>query len=282
VRPLDRRTLLRGAGAGLLAAGIAACDTSSGPVDIPTKPPTALVTTHSGSFRSAARNGIEVGYEIILPPGHVSAAGLPVCLVLHGRGDDYQAAVKLVHLDTALATVTAGGAPPMALVSVDGGSNTYWHRRGDGDDPQRMLLDELLPLLAKTGAKTDQFGMFGWSMGAYGSLLLAEGPGYGRVAFIAGDSPALWLTAKEGVTIGAFDDAADYAEHNVFTSVSNLAGVPVRLMCGQSDYFVTGTREFAKVVPDLVAADYPVGNHDPKLWAATAVSQLTPMAHALA
>jgi hypothetical protein len=45
---------------------------------------------------------------------------------------------------------------------------------------------------------------------------------------------------------------------------------------------VTATREFAKGVPDLVAADYPVGSHDPKLWASTAVAQLTPLAHALA
>ena len=29
-------------------------------------------------------------------------------------------------------------------------------------------------------------------------------------------------------------------------------------------------------VPDLVATDYPPGAHDPKLWEATAVAQLTP------
>jgi hypothetical protein len=57
--------------------------------------------------------------------------------------------------------------------------------------------------------------------------------------------------------------------------------IPVRIMCGQSDYFVTATREFAKGVPDLVAADYPVGTHDPKLWASTAVAQLTLLANAL-
>jgi pimeloyl-ACP methyl ester carboxylesterase len=102
------------------------------------------------------------------------------------------------------------------------------------------------------------------------------------VAFVAADSPALWLTAAEGTTIGAFDDAKDYASNNVFIGQSKLAGIPVRIMCGQSDYFVTATREFAKGVPDLVAADYPVGSHDPKLWASTAVAQLTPLAHALA
>ncbi|MCW2546607.1 MAG: esterase [Mycobacterium sp.] len=235
----------------------------------------------SESFLSTARKGITVGYEVLLPPGHAIAAGLPVCLVLHGRGDDHRAAVNLLHLDQALATITLAGAPPIALVAVDGGSDSYWHLRSSGDDPQQMLLTELLPRLAASGAKTERFAMFGWSMGAYGALLLAEVLGPSRVAFVAADSPALWLTAAEGTTIGAFDNAEDYASHNVFTGQSKLPGIPVRIMCGQSDYFVTATREFAKGVPDLVAADYPVGSHDPKLWASTAVAQLTPLAHAL-
>jgi S-formylglutathione hydrolase FrmB len=200
---------------------------------------------------------------------------------MHGRGDDHNAAVKLVHLDTALAEVTRDGAPPIALVAVDGGSNTYWHLRADGDDPQQMLLTELLPHLAADGAKTERFAMFGWSMGAYGALLLAEVVGSARVAFIAADSPALWLTPAEGVMIGAFDDDADYESHNVFTGVAKLRGIPVRIMCGQSDGFVAATRAFAPLVPDLVAADYPVGGHTAELWTSTAVAQLTPLAHAL-
>ncbi len=52
-------------------------------------------------------------------------------------------------------------------------------------------------------------------------------------------------------------------------------------MCGRSDYFFANTREFAKGVPDLVAADFPKGDHDPGLWASTAVAQLTPIAKAL-
>jgi S-formylglutathione hydrolase FrmB len=247
----------------------------------PLAPLPEAVKMPPASFVSAARKGVTVGYQVLLPPGHVSIAGLPVCLVLHGRGDDYRAAVNLLHADKALATVTAGGAPPIALVAVDGGSNTYWHRRSNGDDPQQMLLDELLPRLAASGAETDRFAMLGWSMGAYGALLLAEVVGASRVAFVAADSPALWLTAAEGTTIGAFDGAADYASHNVFTGRAKLTGIPVRIMCGQSDDFVTAAREFAKVVPDLVAADFPVGGHDPKLWASTAVAQLTPLAHAL-
>jgi S-formylglutathione hydrolase FrmB len=281
VNALDRRTLLLGAGAtGLaaFAAGIAGCDSSSGTVSNPVQP-TSNKVLQADSFHSAAR-GVQVGYQVILPPGR-AAAGLPVCLVLHGRGDDHRAAVNLLHLDKALATVTKGGAPPIALVAVDGGDHTYWHRRADGDDPQKMLLEELLPRLAAAGMKTTRFALFGWSMGAYGALLLAEVVGRSRVAFVAADSPALWLTGGE-TPLGAFDDAEDFARHNVFAGRPKLAGIPVRIMCGQSDTFLPDTREFAKGVPDLVAADYPKGGHDPSLWRSTAVAQLTPLAHALA
>jgi S-formylglutathione hydrolase FrmB len=275
-----------GAGAVALAAGIAGCDPRSKRPAAQAVRPLAILpataTLQSGSFRSAARKGINVGYEVLLPPGHSSVTGLPVCLVLHGRGDDHRAAVSLLHLDQALATMTRGGAPAIALVAVDGGTNNYWHRRSSGDDPQQMLLTELLPRLAASGAKTERFAMFGWSMGAYGALLLAEVVGPGRVAFVAADSPALWLTAAEGTAIGAFDDAQDYARNNVFAGRPKLAGIPVRIMCGQSDDFVAATREFAKGVPDLVVADYPVGGHDVKLWASTVVAQLTPLAYALA
>jgi S-formylglutathione hydrolase FrmB len=282
VRPLDRRALLLGAGAAAFAAGIAGCD-SSKPLAQPGLPKAgsqAPSSAGSSSFRSAARKGITVGYQVLLPPSHSNIAGLPVCLVLHGKGDDHRAAVNLVHLDKALAAVSRAGAPAFALVAVDGGLDTYWHLRADGDDPQKMLLDELLPRLAAAGAKTQRFALFGWSMGGYGALLLAEVVGRRRVAFVAVDSPALWLTGGETAQ-GAFDDAEDFARHNVFAGRPRLAGIPVRIMCGQSDSFAPDTHEFVKGVPDLVAADFPPGGHDASLWASTAVAQLTPLAHAL-
>jgi len=166
------------------------------------------------------------------------------------------------------------------LVAIDGGDHTYWHKRVHGDDPQAMLLEELLPRLQALGAKTSRFALFGWSMGAYGSLLLAEKAGRQRVAFVAADSPALWLSPGLSAE-GAFDDAADFVRNDVFTGRARLAGVPVRVMCGRSDPFLAATQEFVKGVPDLVAAEYPAGGHTPTLWAATAVAQLTPLAHAL-
>jgi S-formylglutathione hydrolase FrmB len=273
LRPFDRRTLLRYAGAAVIASAAACSKTDSARFGAPEP----ILTR---SFTSAARQGIKVSYQVLLPPTQPAAAGLPVCLVLHGKGDDHNAAANLVHLDRALATVTQGGGPPFALVAMDGGDDTYWHARANGDDPQKMLVHELLPRLAAAGMKTQRFALFGWSMGGYGALLLAEVLGRARVAFVAVDSPALWLTGGE-TPLGAFDDAQDFARHNVFAGRPRLAGIPVRIMCGQSDSFAPDTREFAKGVPDLVAADFPKGGHEPSLWASTAVAQLTPLARAL-
>jgi enterochelin esterase-like enzyme len=222
-----------------------------------------------------------VTYQILLPPGATTPAGLPVCLVLHGRGDDHRAAVRLLHLDRALATITREGAPRIALVAVDGGDHTYWHRRSDGDDPQQMITAELLPRLAAAGLGTGRVGLFGWSMGGYGALLLAETLRAPRIAYVAVDSPALWL-APGASAPGAFDDAADFVRNDVFAGRPRLAGIPVRVVCGNSDPFVQATRQFVQRVPDLVAAVYPNGGHTGELWSATAPAQLAPLARAVA
>jgi pimeloyl-ACP methyl ester carboxylesterase len=129
--------------------------------------------------------------------------------------------------------------------------------------------------------RTNRFAVFGWSMGGYGALLLAETLGRSRVAFAAADAPALWLHPGDSAA-GAFDDADDFRRNDVFAGRARLAGIPVRIVCGRSDPFLVATRTFVAGVPDLVGADYPSGGHDDKVWAATAVDQLRPMAASLA
>ena len=201
--------------------------------------------------------------------------------MLHGYSDDHRAATHLIHLDRALATITRQGAPPIALVAMDGGFDTYWHRRAYGDDPQRMLAGRIAAAARAQGMQTSRIALFGWSMGGYGSLLLAEKLGRSRIAFVAVDSPALWLAPGRSAP-GAFDDREDFIRNDVFAGRPKLAGIPVRVMCGRSDAFYAATRVFVQGVPDLVAADFPAGGHDPALWTSTAVSQLMPLAHALA
>jgi hypothetical protein len=44
----------------------------------------------SGSFTSAARGGVDVGWTVAYPPGYEPHAGLPVTVALHGRGGTHR------------------------------------------------------------------------------------------------------------------------------------------------------------------------------------------------
>ena len=58
---------------GRCGSGLEPPDTEPGPVT-------------TGTFTSAARNGTEVGWTVVHPPGATPGDALPVCLFLHGRG----------------------------------------------------------------------------------------------------------------------------------------------------------------------------------------------------
>lgn len=286
-----RRALVLGGGAVVLAAGAGAgWRTLSAPVEpgpLPT-PTSSAGPLDGGAFTSRAC-GRDVSWQLALPPGHAAADGLPVALVLHGRGGDAAAAFAGLALGGYLADVVAAGTPPFALASVDGGDHGYWHRRASGEDTQAMLLEEYLPLLAQMGLRTDRVGAFGWSMGGYGALLLAQTTartttqtaGPSRVVAVAASSPALWSRASD-TAAGAFDDAADFAAHDVVGNASALAGVPVRLACGDSDPFASATHAFAPTVPDLASTDFGPGAHDRAYWRSTAPGQLRFLGSALA
>src|SRR5690606_18771218 len=134
------------------------------------------VTT--GTFTSAARNGAEVGWTLILPPGSQPGDALPVCLFLHGRGGSHTDATGPMELPRFLAGAVQEGVAPFAIASVDGGDATNWHRRADGDDPTAMIGDELFPLLAGQGLDVRRHAFWGVSLGGTGALYLATLPAF--------------------------------------------------------------------------------------------------------
>ena len=232
----------------------------------------------TGAFTSAARGGRRVRWAIAYPPG--STRSLPVALVLHGRGDNFATAFGGHALDRFLAAAVDDGTPPFALASIDGGDHTYWHRRRDGDDPQRMLVEEFVPLLTKRGLRTSKLGLSGWSMGGYGALLLAERLGSAGCAAVAVDSPALWRHASQTAP-GAFDDARDYTANDVFAGRSRLAGIAVRVAIGTSDPFYAAARAFVAGLRPRPATDFSRGGHTPAFWRQSASGQLRFLGHAL-
>ncbi|MEV5749663.1 alpha/beta hydrolase-fold protein [Actinoallomurus sp. NPDC052308] len=200
------------------------------------------------TFRSR-RRGTDVTAVVVLPAGVRSLWRLPVVVALHGNGGSAASAANGLRLDRYLTDVVRTRAvAPFALVTVDGGPDTYWHRRKSGDDPLGMITEELLPRLGRQGASTDRFGVIGWSMGGYGALLLAETVGAPRMAAAVASSPAIFPSYDNARRTNhrAFDDAADFARGDVFAGLGRLTGVPTRVDCGISDPFAPMVRRFRK------------------------------------
>jgi S-formylglutathione hydrolase FrmB len=197
------------------------------------------------------------------PPGNRADAQLPVVLMLHGRGGDHTSAVNDLGADRYLSAAVQAGTAPFALAAVDGGTDNYWHRRTSGDDPQRMLTAEFLPLLAKRGLRTSRYGVLGWSMGGYGALLHAAETGSGAVAAAGAMSPALWHEVSE-TAAGAYDGAEDFRAHQVFGRADALKDVALRIDCGRDDPFAGAVRDLRAEVD--AAGGVQAGAHTAGYW----------------
>ena len=210
---------------------------------IPTAPEgvVRLETVHSDA------RGRDVDLFTAVPHGHGDGKGLPVCLVLHGataRPRDFQP----FGLPRFLTAAVLRGAPPFVLMGADGGL-LYWERDpGSDDDPEQMVLEELPRWAAERGFDAGRLAGWGWSMGAFGVLHLAEvRPGFLRGAAVL--SPA--------VTPG--DD--------VFASIGRLAGTPLGVWCGRDDPLYPNARQLVAALPEpprVVA--YAPGGHTRVYW----------------
>ena len=146
---------------------------------------------------------------------------------------------------------------------MDGGPHSYYHRRADGTDAQRMIVDELLPVLRRQRLSTERFAVGGVSMGGYGALLLAEALGPARVLACAVDAPAIFPNARS-VSAGSFDSAADFRRHDVVAHAARLTGIPLRVVCGLSDPFLPGAKRLVAKVP--AEHFFGPGGHSGTFW----------------
>ncbi|EIV96303.1 putative esterase [Frankia sp. QA3] len=244
----------------------AASPVAASPVAASPDPPIGPAVVTTTTFTSAARRR-SVTMVTVAPAG--GGRGLPVCLVLHGRGDDARRAVGLLGLDSLLPAAIGAGVAPFAVVTVDGGT-AYWHRRASGDDPEAMILDEVRPRLAAAGLRTARMAVLGWSMGGYGALLLARRHP-DLVVAAAASSPAMWRSYGASAP-GAFDSATDFAAHRIL-GTAPAPGVAYRIDCGDADPFAAVSRQ---AVADLRPQEHSLGpgGHTPAYWRAAAPAQL--------
>jgi enterochelin esterase-like enzyme len=211
-----------------------------------------------------------VGWSISTP----SVPPKATVYCLHGFGGDHNFAFDAIRLPDVVAALRV----PLAIAAVDGGADSYWHPRADGTDSMAMLLDEFIPFVQQR-THTSRAGLLGWSMGGYGSLLVAE-RARSRFFAVAVASPALWTNAAQTAP-GAFDDATDYQRFDVYRGVQQLAGIAVRVDCGTGDPFYAATRRFVAALPPGHQGSFGPGSHNSTYWRSVAPGQIATIAQAL-
>ncbi|MEW6471744.1 MAG: alpha/beta hydrolase-fold protein [Actinomycetota bacterium] len=243
---MSRRSFLLGVGAGgaaIVAGGVAL--KSRGDGESPGPVPEAPVGDERVERRTSAARGKDVDFYTAVPAGHGDGKGLPVCLVLHGSSataaefDDF-------GFGRFLTDAVQRGAPPFVLAGATGGV-LRWQPNGH-DDPRAMVHDEVPAWCGERGFDTSRIALWGWSMGGYGVLRLAETyPGFARA-------------------VAAFSPACSRGDA-VFQEAGKLKGTPVGLWCGLQDGLITTVRALEQALPEPKAAGaYADGRHTRRYW----------------
>lgn len=223
-----------------------------------------LLSHHT--FKSAVM-GVDVGYNLYLPPGYADEANngtrYPVLYWLHGMNqsestDQY----PITFLDDG---IKAGSIKPMIVVFASGGQRSYYtDTPGLKSYPETAIIKELIPHVDatyRTNAVRDQRAIAGMSMGGFGALkfafkypelfssVTAYAPGIRDPESFAKDRPDI-LNLRFG------NDPQQYAINHPATLVrENLDRIkgklPITVYCGTADYLLTGNRALHQTLTEL-------------------------------
>jgi S-formylglutathione hydrolase FrmB len=225
--------------------------------------------------------GRDLHEQGVVPAG--AGAGRPLLVLLHGRsghaGDLYS--------DGFYAELKRLGARAPAVVELDGGDHSYYHDRRSGRWGSYVMREAIPAAVRRLHADPNRIAIGGISMGGFAALDLARlNPG--RFCAAGGHSPAIWLRAGDTAP-GAFDDAADFARHDLYryarTAAHPFGGLPLWIDRGNRDPFVPGDAALAGVLKqrgaNLVSRIWP-GAHEGAYWHAHIARYLRFYAGALA
>lgn len=232
------------------------------------------------SFYSQHRSQ-SVSYMLAYPPKVAAGAKLPVCLVLHGLGEDERAAFDGLNYHRLLAAATAAKVPPFVLASIEGGDG-YWHPHEGGDDPLGMLLTDFPAVLQQHALPIDRFAVLGWSMGGYGALLAAT-EARDRIVAVAANAPAIFESYDDARAVNptAFGSAAEWQSYGDLEPRLGKLPKALRIDCGESDSFEPAVARLGRYLPDPGALHIAPGCHDGTFWRSVAAQQLALIGNAL-
>lgn len=268
----------------LVTIGLAASLLSACGGDTPADPQGAHVERMTIDSRAVVQ---EEHVTVVVPPGSAPRRPRPLLVFLHGRGGDDESELGTQPMFTTLRQL-GSRAPVVAF--PDGGDHSYWHDRADGAWG-RYVTGEVIPQVTRR-FHTDprRVAIGGISMGGFGALELAERTP-GRWCAVGAHSPALWQSAGETAE-GAFDDAEDFAAHDVIATAASpkgaaaLAAQPLWIDAGDEDPFLPGDQALVDalhVAGDAnVQLDTKPGGHDGDYWSSRWKEYLTFYADALA
>jgi S-formylglutathione hydrolase FrmB len=209
-----------------------------------------------------------------------TGAHRPLLVLLHGRSG---APADLLGLDLQTALRRLGSRAPDLLL-VNGDDASYYHDRKGGKWGSYVLREAIPAGIRRLGADPRRVAIGGFSMGGFGALDLARiAPG--RFCAVGAHSAALWRTGGE-TPAGAFDDAADFGRHDLFSAAATgrLYRVPVWIDVGTEDPFRAADTAFAKTLQAHgVHARFHVwpGGHEYSYWHAHVAAYLRFYAAAL-
>ncbi len=233
-------------------------------------------------FTIASRYVHQTLPEVAVTPPGSNGSGRPLLVFLHGKGSDGQDS----NLNSAMfAALAAQGANAPDVVFPDGGEDSYWHNRASGAWAS-YVLDEVIPRsIALLHADRARIAIGGISMGGFGALDISRlHPG--RFCAIGGHSAAVWQYGGQTAP-GAFDDAQDFARHDVIAAASRsnpYGRTPIWLDVGTDDPFrasdITLARELRADDARVTLHVWP-GSHESSYWERHWGAYMAFYAHAL-
>jgi len=235
------------------------------------QPPKSGAAQVSGTLQSRY-TGAAMGWTISTPSGGRAPEAILFCL--HAKGGTHRMAFDDIRVPDMAAHVGLA----VAVAAVDGGLDSYWHKRADGTDAMSMFLHEFVPLVQHHVGQLPQ-GVMGWSMGGYGSLLAAERAS-GSFRAVAPAGPALWLRPGDTAP-GAFDSPEDFYANDVFSGIAALKATAVAIACGTSDPFFGAASHLASLMTFPHTQIFSKGQHDGAFWRSVAPAQLRAIGPAL-
>jgi S-formylglutathione hydrolase FrmB len=204
----------------------------------------------------------------VIPPG-AAPGERPLLVFLHGKGPRGEDSNLSAELFAGLARL---GSRAPAIVFPNGGEESFWHDRAGGAWGAYVVREVIPEAIRRLGADPRRVAIGGISMGGFGALDLARRY-RGQFCAVGGHSAALWTRGADTAP-GAFDDARDFARHDVIAAASTTTAyraVPLWLDVGSADPFRAADTRLATVLRRRGAqVEFHVwpGGHDGAYWRA--------------